>query len=97
MPDSDWILEEAISIRKPILILREITEGPEAIKSGLGFLTGASIDKIYYYASSLITNQNLYNNISKIQNVYGNGNSCIIISQIIQEYFTNIKLFILIK
>ena len=91
MSDSGGIQEEAVSIGKPILILRENTERPEAIKAGCGFLTGTSIDKIYYYASSLITNENLYNNISKYKNIYGNGNSRIIISQIIQNFFKNIS------
>ena len=91
MSDSGGIQEEAVSIGKPILILRENTERPEAVKAGCGFITGTSIDKIYYYASSLITNKNLYNNISKNKNVYGKGNSRIIISQIIQNFFQNVS------
>ena len=89
MSDSGGIQEEAVSIGKPILILRENTERPEAIKAGCGFLVGTSIDKIYFYASLLIKNQNLYNKISKNKNIYGNGNSRIIISEIIQNFFKN--------
>ena len=87
MSDSGGIQEEAVSIGKRILILREYTERPEAVKSGYAILTGLSYDNIYNSASSLITNNALYQNISKSQNIYGNGTSSIIISEIIQNYF----------
>ena len=89
MSDSGGIQEEAVSIGKPILILREYTERPEAVKSGIALLTGLSNDNIYNSASSLITNNELYKNISKSQNIYGNGTSRFIISEIIQNYFKN--------
>ena len=92
MSDSGGIQEEAVSIGKPIIILRENTERPEAVKSGCAFISGISSNKIYYYASSLLRNDELYNNISKPQYIYGKGNSSIIISQIIQNYFINNKL-----
>ena len=87
MSDSGGIQEEAVSIGKRILILRDYTERPEAVKSGYAILTGLSYDNIYNSASSLITNNALYQNISKSQNIYGNGTSSIIISEIIQNYF----------
>ena len=87
MSDSGGIQEEAVSIGKRILILREYTERPEAVKSGYAILTGLSYDNIYNSASSLINNNTLYQNISKSQNIYGNGTSSIIISEIIQNYF----------
>ena len=89
MSDSGGIQEEAVSIGKPILILRENTERPEAVKSGFGFIAGTSFHKIYNYTANLIKNNNLYQNLSKFQNIYGHGNSSIIISKIIQEYFMN--------
>ena len=91
MSDSGGIQEEAVSLGKPILILRENTERPEAVKSGYAILTGLSYDNIYNYASSLITNITLYQNVSKPQKIYGNGNSSIIISDIIQNYFLDNK------
>lgn len=87
MSDSGGIQEEAVSIEKPILILRENTERPEAVKSWCAILTGLSYDNIYIHASSLLTNNELYKNVSKSQKIYGNGNSSIIISNIIQDYF----------
>ena len=89
MSDSGGIQEEAVSLGKPILILREITERPEVVKSGCGFLTGFSSDKIYHYASELLMNNTLYQNISKPQYIYGKGDSSKIISEIIQKYFSN--------
>ena len=89
MSDSGGIQEEAVSIGKPILILRENTERPEAVKSGCGFIAGTSINKIYNYAAKLIVDIGLYQNISKPKNIYGYGNSSVIISEIIQNYFRN--------
>jgi UDP-N-acetylglucosamine 2-epimerase (non-hydrolysing) len=89
MSDSGGIQEEAVSLGKPILILRENTERPEAVKSGIGFITGISFNKIYNYASFLIINNDLYKNISKPQYIYGTGNSSVYITQIIQNYFNN--------
>ena len=89
MSDSGGIQEEAVSIGKPLLILRENTERPEAVKTGSAFLTGISFNKIYYYAALLLLNKDLYKKMSKPQNIYGKGNSSYIISQIIQDYFKN--------
>ena len=87
MSDSGGIQEEAVSIEKPILILRENYERPKAVKSWCAILNGLSYDNIYIHASSLLTNNELYKNVSKSQKIYGNGNSSIIISNIIQDYF----------
>ena len=89
MSDSGGIQEEAVVISKPILILRENTERPEAVKKGCAFLAGTSFNTIYHYASSLLTKTELYQNISKCKFLYGNGNSRVIISRIIENYFIN--------
>ena len=87
MSDSGGIQEEAVSIGKPIIILRENTERPEGVRAGCAFLAGTSFNKIYYYSSLLLRNKDLYHNISKFTNIYGNGNTSDIISNIIQNYF----------
>ena len=99
MSDSGGIQEEAVSIGKPILILREYTERPEAVKSGSAFLTGTSFNRIYFYANLLLRNKYIYNKMSKSKNIYGKGNSRIIISQIIENYFYNkkIQIFLIFK
>ena len=89
MSDSGGIQEEAVSIGKPILILRENTERPEGVKLGCSFLAGISINKIINYASSLLQTNDLYKNMSTCKYVYGKGNSSIIISDIIKNYFEN--------
>ena len=57
--------------------------------SGCAFLAGTSINKIYSLASSLISDKGLYNAMSKPQYIYGKGNSSTIISEIINNYFSN--------
>ena len=89
MSDSGGIQEEAVSIGKPIIILRENTERPEAVKSGSAFLAGTSFNSIYFYAELLLKKKDIYNKMAKSKNIYGKGNSRIIISQIIQNYFQN--------
>ena len=89
MTDSGGIQEEAASIGKPVLILRNNTDRPEAVKSGSAFITGTSIDNIYYLASSLLNNEELYKKMAQSYNAYGSGNSSIIISKIIKNYFDN--------
>ena len=91
MSDSGGIQEEAVIIGKPILILRENTERPEAVKLGCAFLTGTSFNSIFNHASSLLTKKELYQNKSKCKFLYGKGNSRVIISRIIENYFEGNK------
>ena len=89
MTDSGGIQEEGVSIGKPILILREKTERPEAIISGSAIIVGTDPEKIYNFASLLLKNQSLYNQMSQPHNVYGSGNSSKIIVNLIERYFDN--------
>ena len=89
MTDSGGIHEEGVSIGKPILILRNTTERPEAIESGCAILVGTSPINIYNYAEQLIKDNDLYNKMSQPKNVFGYGNSSKIISEIIENYLIN--------
>ena len=89
MTDSGGIQEEGVSIGKPILILRNTTERPEAIESGCAILVGTSPINIYNYAEQLIKDNDLYNKMSQPKNVFGYGNSSKIISEIIENYLIN--------
>ena len=89
MTDSGGIQEESISIGKPVLILRENTERPEGILTGSAILTGTSPNNIYYYASLLLHNKTLYDQMARPNNVYGSGNSSQIIVNLIESYFKN--------
>ena len=89
MTDSGGIQEESISIGKPVLILRENTERPEGILGGSAILTGTSPHKIYYYSSLLLKNRVIYAKMAKPHNIYGYGNSSVIIINLIEKFFDN--------
>ena len=73
LTDSGGIQEEAPSLGKPVLVMRDITERPEAVKTGLVKLVGASYDNIIKQVSSLLDNDKEYQKMSKAQNPYGDG------------------------
>ena len=60
MANSSGIQEEGISIGKPTLVIRENAERPKAIKSGNEVIEGSSFNKIYYFATSLLKNKEVY-------------------------------------
>jgi UDP-N-acetylglucosamine 2-epimerase (non-hydrolysing) len=71
--DSGGIQEEAPSLGKPVLVLREVTERPEAIAAGTSMLVGANSEKIISAGTSLIEDKELYQRMSKATNPYGDG------------------------
>ncbi len=75
MTDSGGIQEEAPSLGKPVLVLRDTTERPEGVAAGTLKLTGTNEEQIYYDTKELLTNKDIYNRMSKSSNPYGDGNS----------------------
>ena len=75
LTDSGGIQEEAPSLGKPVLVLRDTTERPEAIKAGTCKLVGTDFDLIVNSVQELIDNKIKYKKISSIKNVYGEGKS----------------------
>lgn len=73
MTDSGGIQEEAPSFNKPLLVLRNETERPEAKKIGGSLLVGTNQKKIVTATMKLINDKKLYNKMSKIKNPYGDG------------------------
>jgi len=73
LTDSGGIQEEAPSLGKPVLVLRETTERPEAIEAGAAKLIGTGSIQIFEEASNLITNKELYESMSKKINPFGDG------------------------
>lgn len=71
--DSGGLQEEAPSLGKPVLVLRNETERPEAVNAGTVSLVGTDKDNIINYATKLITNADEYNKMSKAVNPYGDG------------------------
>lgn len=88
LTDSGGIQEEAPSLGKPVLVLRDTTERPEGIIAGTLKLAGVKEDEIYNSIKLLLTNQEIYNSMSKSKNPYGDGNaSKYIVKAILKELF----------
>lgn len=73
LTDSGGIQEEAPSLGKPVLVMRETTERPEAVEAGTVKLVGTSKDKIIAEVELLLTNENEYYKMSTAHNPYGDG------------------------
>ena len=76
LTDSGGIQEEAPSLGKPVLVMRDTTERPEGIKAGTLKLVGTDEDVIYENFKLLLENQNAYDAMSKASNPYGDGFAC---------------------
>jgi len=71
--DSGGIQEESPFFKKPILILRNVTERPEVVTSGFGELVGTDVNKIIDLSVDLITNKDKYLNRTEGDNPFGDG------------------------
>jgi len=87
LTDSGGIQEEAPSLGKPVLVLRNETERPEAVVAGTVKVVGTNKDVIIAEATKLLTDSYEYNKMSKAANPYGDGNSCDRIVEAIRYYF----------
>lgn len=76
LTDSGGIQEEAPSLGKPVLVMRDTTERPEAVEAGIVKLVGTNIDKILNEAGTLLRDADAYRRMSIAQSPYGNGKAC---------------------
>lgn len=76
LTDSGGIQEEAPSLGKPVLVMRDVTERPEAIQAGTVKLIGSTKHDIVKNINLLLNNKTIYRDMSKSHNPYGNGNAC---------------------
>lgn len=76
LTDSGGIQEEAPSLGKPVLVMRETTERPEAVAAGTVKLVGTDVELIVNSVSELIDSKDAYNNMSFAHNPYGDGKGC---------------------
>ena len=76
LTDSGGIQEEAPGLGKPVLVMRNTTERPEAVDAGTVKLVGTDYDAIVDNVSKLLTDRNLYNKMSKATNPFGGGKAC---------------------
>ncbi len=76
LTDSGGIQEEAPGLGKPVLVMRDTTERPEALESGTVRLVGTNHDLIVEEVSTLLDNQSVYDKMSRAVNTYGDGKAC---------------------
>jgi len=74
--DSGGVQEEAPSLGKPVLVMRDTTERPEAVEAGTVLLVGTKTDKIINQANKLLNDHNFYTKMSMLHNPYGDGKAC---------------------
>jgi len=87
MTDSGGLQEEAPHLGKPVLVLRDSTERPEAVEAGTVKLVGTDVDEIIKNTNLLINSREEYIKMSKAINPYGDGKASVKIADAIQEYF----------
>ncbi|HEY8956108.1 non-hydrolyzing UDP-N-acetylglucosamine 2-epimerase [Chitinophaga sp.] len=85
LTDSGGIQEEAPSLGKPVLVMRDTTERPEAVDAGTVILVGTSAEKIFHEAELLILDNDRYNSMSRLHNPYGDGKASARIAEAILE------------
>ena len=85
LTDSGGIQEEAPSLGKPVLVMRDTTERPEGIAAGTLKLVGTEEETIYQNFKSLLENKDEYKKMSKASNPYGDGFACKRIADILEE------------
>ena len=76
LTDSGGIQEEAPGLGKPVLVMRDTTERPEALEAGTVKLVGTDYDKIVNEVSALLDDREYYDKMSKAVNPYGDGLAC---------------------
>lgn len=76
LTDSGGIQEEAPSLGKPVLVMRDTTERPEAVSAGTVKLVGTDVDRIVDEVTRLMSDDTAYAEMSRAHNPYGDGNAC---------------------
>lgn len=84
LTDSGGIQEEAPSLGKPVLVMRDTTERPEGIAAGTLRLVGTNEGTIYDAFEELLTNQNVYDAMSHAFNPYGDGTASVRIADVLE-------------
>lgn len=85
LTDSGGIQEEAPSLGKPVLVMRDTTERPEGIKAGTLKLVGTKEEKIYNSFKLLLENEEEYKKMSNASNPYGDGTACKQIAEVLLD------------
>ena len=91
MTDSGGLQEEAPSLGKPVLVLRNETERPEAVEAGTVRIAGVHEEDIYEMAKELLTSKESYDKMAKAVNPYGDGNASVRTADAILYHFGILK------
>ncbi|WP_415225754.1 non-hydrolyzing UDP-N-acetylglucosamine 2-epimerase [Psychromonas sp.] len=91
LTDSGGIQEEAPSLGKPVLVMRDVTERPEAVAAGTVQLVGTDKNNIINTVEKLLQDEVIYSRMSRAHNPYGDGQSCQKIINRIMHYFVTQK------
>ena len=87
LTDSGGIQEEAPSLGKPVLVMRDTTERPEGIAAGTLKLVGTDEENVYNSIKLLLEDEKEYQKMSKASNPYGDGHACKKIADILEENY----------
>jgi UDP-N-acetylglucosamine 2-epimerase (non-hydrolysing) len=87
LTDSGGLQEEAPSLGKPVLVLRETTERPEAVAAGTAKLVGTEPNQILAAATELLSDRSAYQAMATAINPFGDGRSAERILQIVEKHF----------
>jgi UDP-N-acetylglucosamine 2-epimerase (non-hydrolysing) len=89
--DSGGVQEEGPSLGKPILVLRDKTERPEAVNAGTVKLVGTDRTRIVTEAAALLDNPNEYERMARLHNPYGDGQACSRIAERVASFLAPIS------
>lgn len=89
LTDSGGIQEEGPSLNKPVLVMREVTERPEGVETGVVRLVGNNSNDIVRWTSTLLTDSTIYNDMASGRNPYGEGKASEAIYNLIDSNFLN--------
>jgi UDP-N-acetylglucosamine 2-epimerase (non-hydrolysing) len=81
LTDSGGIQEEAPSLGKPVLVMRDTSERPEAIEAGTAILVGANAKNIIKQVQNILDSEEVYNKMTTKHNPFGNGTASIKINE----------------
>jgi UDP-N-acetylglucosamine 2-epimerase (non-hydrolysing) len=87
LTDSGGVQEEAPSLGKPVLVMRDTTERPEGVAAGTALLTGPNASAIVEHATRLLTDEAAYRSMATARNPYGDGYAAERIVERIRRYF----------
>ncbi|XHR30527.1 MAG: non-hydrolyzing UDP-N-acetylglucosamine 2-epimerase [Chthoniobacteraceae bacterium] len=91
LSDSGGVQEEAPSVGKPVLVLREVTERPEGVDAGINFLVGTNVKRIVDMASAFLLDCDLYTRTAQRTNPYGDGHAASRINRLLKEFLPRVR------